>query len=194
MKRLPLPRRGIVSPAQLRRVIHVAVACVIVAAVVALASWWWSLGSGEDPIDASPVSATATVVSSPTCADGDRTMVRVSGVDPDVASVLDGCGFAEGQRLTVEYLEGHPESVRLLGATPAGSTPVARKALPVVMLLSGLAAMVMLAVVATRYRGRRRTGTVSVAELQRRISQARAAADQAERAESDPGGTVGDAR
>ena len=165
---------------------------LLLVAAVALALWWWSLRSVSDPIDASPVSTTATVVSSPSCSEGGTTTVQLSGVDPGIVSTLDGCGFTVGERLAVDYLAGSPESARLTGTTRAGESPLIAKILPIVILVAGFASVAMLGFAAAERRGRRpgdaagaprsrrRRGggpAVTVDDLRKRIAAARGRAE-----------------
>jgi hypothetical protein len=149
--------------------------CVLVLAITGLSAWWWAQRSVTDPIDTAPVSATATVVSSPSCLDDGTTTVRVSGVDPPIESVLDGCGFTAGQRLSVEYQAGHPDVVRLAGTTRAGHSSPMGTIVPIVILLAGLAAAAGLVALGRSGSKRSRAGAVSVAELRARMDAARAA-------------------
>ncbi len=149
--------------------------CVLLLAVVGLGVWWWAQRSVTDPIDSAPVSATATVVSSPSCLDDGRTIVRVSGVDPSIESVLDGCGFSAGQRIAVEYRAGHPDVVRLAGTTRAGHSSAAGTIVPIVILLAGLAAAVGLVALGRAGAKRTRAGAVSVAQLRARMNAVRSA-------------------
>lgn len=142
--------------------------CVLVLAIVGLGAWWWMQRSVTDPIDANPVSATAVVVSSPSCAQDGHTTVRVSGVGSE--STLDGCGFTSGQRISVEYLAGHPDVVRLSGTTHAGHSSPTRTFIPIGIIVAGMVAAVGL-VAASRSAGRRsRSGSLSVAQLRARMA------------------------
>ncbi|MEO7125765.1 MAG: hypothetical protein ABI382_03140 [Nakamurella sp.] len=143
--------------------------CVLLLAIVGLGAWWWIGRSGVDPIDANPVSASATVMSSPSCLDVGHTTVRVSGVAG--VSNLDGCGFAVGQRISVEYLAGHPDVVRLSGTTHAGESSTARKIVPIGILVAGLAAAVGLVAASRAGSKRSRSGAVSVAQLRARMAE-----------------------
>lgn len=154
--------------------------CALLLAVTGLGVWWWTQRSVTDPIDAAPVSATATVVSSPSCLDDGQTTVHVSGVEQSVESVLDGCGFSAGQRISVEYRAGHPEVVRLAGTTRAGHGSTAGTIVSLVILVAGLAAAAGLVALGRAGARRPRDGTVSVAELRARMAAAR----------SDPRGTA----
>lgn len=145
---------------------------VLLLAIAGLAAWWWTQRSMTDPIDAAPVSASATVVSSPSCLEDGDTTVRVSGVDPSVVSELDGCGFNVGQRISVEYRAGHPEDVRLAGTTRAGHGSAVGTVVSVGILVAGLAAAVGLVAVGRAGSGRTRTGAVSVAQLRARMAAA----------------------
>lgn len=128
---------------------------LLLVAAVALALWWWSLRSMSDPIDANPVSTTATVVASPPCGEGGKTTVQLTGVHPGTDSTLDGCGFTVGERLAVDYLAGSPESARLTGTTRAGESPMISKILPIVILVAGFACVAMLGFAAAERRSRR---------------------------------------
>lgn len=167
------------SAAQRTRGIRVPVAIVAVVLLVltvgGLATWWWMESSAADPLDSAPVSATATVVTSESCLADGTTTVRLSGTDPNRLSVLDGCGFTVGQRIAVEYLAGHPESVRLAGTTRAHQSSPARALIPLAILVGGLGAAIAIGVLAVRRVPARRpgAGTVSVAELRARILAAR---------------------
>ena len=144
--------------------------------VLGLGLWWWSERTPRDPIDAAPVSATATVLSSPGCtASGadDETVVDL-GLGGTGSSTLSGCGFTPGQRIDVEYRSGEPGKVRLAGTGTAGSGGAPRW-LPFLILLVGL---LLLGVTATWLffgAGRRRTVRVqqadrlSVAQLRRSL-------------------------
>jgi hypothetical protein len=147
--------------------------CALLLAVTGLGVWWWTQRSVTDPIDAAPVSATATVVSSPSCLDDGQTTVRVSGVEQSVESVLDGCGFSPGQRISVEYAAGHPEVVRLAGTTRAGHGSTTGTIVSIVILVAGLAAAAGLVALSRAGARRPRAGTVSVAELRARMDAAR---------------------
>lgn len=146
--------------------------CVLLLAIAGLGIWWWAQRSRTDPIDAAPVSATATVVSSSSCLDDGSTTVHVSGVDASVESVLDGCGFTAGQRISVEYLAGHPDVVRLAGTTRAGHHSPIDTIVPIGVLVAGLAAAVGLIAVGRAGSGRPPAGAVSVAQLRLRMSAA----------------------
>jgi hypothetical protein len=146
--------------------------CVLLLAVAGLGLWWGIQRSMTDPIDAAPVSASAAVVSSPSCLTDGRTTVRVSGVDSSVVSELDGCGFTPGQRISVEYLAGHPDVVRLAGTTRAGHTSTMGTVVAIGILVAGLAAAVGLVAVGRAGAGRTRSGTISVAELRARMAAA----------------------
>lgn len=162
-------RRGTVHVGRVRIPLTAVALCVLVLAIAGLSAWWWAKRSVTDPIDAAPVSATATVVASPSCLDDGTTTVRVSGVDPTVESVLDGCGFAAGQRISVEYRAGHPDVVRLAGTTRAGHSSPVGTFVPIVILLAGLAAAAGLVALGRSGSKRSRAGAVSVAELRARI-------------------------
>jgi hypothetical protein len=161
--------------------------CVLVLAIAGLGTWWWIQRSMTDPIDAAPVSATATVVSSPSCLEEGDSTVRVSGVDPSIVSELDGCGFSVGQRISVEYRAGHPGEVRLAGTTRAGHASTVGTVVSIGILVAGLAAAVGLVAVGRAGSGRRRTGAVSVAQLRARLAAAgETAAGAADRGTDTP--------
>lgn len=154
---------------------------VLVAASVALGTWWWRIVSTVDPIDADPVRATVVVVSSPPCAQGGETTVRYIGEDPSGTAMLDGCGFAPGQRLTVEYLAGDPGTVRKSGTATAGKPALERRLLPIGIIAAGFFAVAALGMLMIgRRRSRRGTGEpISLADLQQRIAGSRGAGDPA---------------
>lgn len=148
---------------------------VLVVATAGLAAWWWSLRSAVDPIAADPVAASAVVTSSAPCSDGGATTVHILGTDTPSSTRLDGCGFAVGQRIAVEYLAGHPDRARLAGTSTAGRSTVASRVVPIAVLAAGLAAVVLIGLLVIR---RRSTGdappadapaAVTVAELRARI-------------------------
>lgn len=150
---------------------------VLVAALAGLGSWWWALRSAVDPIAADPVAATAVVTASAPCDQAGRTTVRLAGLAGAPEATLDGCGFVPGQRLDVEYLAGHPDHVRLAGTSTAGRDTVAAKVLPIAILVSGIAVIVLLWLLISRRRRPRRGAAeaVSVADLRARIAAARSA-------------------
>lgn len=124
---------------------------VLVAATVGLGAWWWTLRSEVDPIAADPVSATAIVTSSAPCDDGGATTVRIVGAADDSSpTTLDGCGFAVGQRLAVQYLAGHPEKARLAGTTTAGGSSLASRIVPIAVLVAGLASVALVGLLLMR--------------------------------------------
>lgn len=161
---------------------HLVIAGVVVLLVasVGLGLWWWRIVSATDPIDADPVRATVVVVSSPPCGTDAMTVVRYVGDDPAGTASLSGCGFAEGQRLAVEYRAGEPETVRKAGTATAGRPALPRRLLPIGILLAGFAAVVAAGTLMAGVRRRRRTGEpVLLADLQRRLGTARTAGDPA---------------
>lgn len=173
--------------------------CVLLLAIAGLGAWWWIDGSRTDPIDANPVSAVAIVVSSPQCLDEGHTIVRVPGVAAE--SELDGCGFAVGQRISVEYLSGHPDVVRLSGTTHAGGSSPARKIVPIGILVAGMVAAFGLVAAGRTGSKRSRSGAVSVAQLRARMVNAADASASPEPSEPpdppeppEPSGTHGQAQ
>lgn len=143
--------------------------------VLGLGLWWWSQRAPRDPIDATPVAATAVVDSSPGCvADGTGDTVVDLGLGGSVRPTLSGCGFAVGQRIDVEYRSGDPARVRLAGTGTAGSGGAPRW-LPFLVLLVGLLVLGVTATLLFFGAGRRRTvrvqqaARISVAELRRAL-------------------------
>lgn len=114
---------------------------IVLACAVGLGIWWWSLKSATDPIDANPVDAYGVVVSSPACPAGGSTIVTVSGTNPPVKATLDACGYRVGEQLPIQYLAGHPETVRLAGTSTAGTHSLAARLLPIGILAAGLIAV-----------------------------------------------------
>jgi hypothetical protein len=108
---------------------------------VALGIWWWTLKSASDPIDANPVDAYGLVVSSPSCTAGGLTTVTVSGTTPPVTATLNACGYRVGEQLPIQYLAGHPQTVRLTGTATAGSSSMAARLLPIGILTAGVIAV-----------------------------------------------------
>jgi len=158
---------------------------VLLAGAVALGLWWWSLRDGGDPIDADPVSGYGIVVSSPSCADmppGARTVVTIIDVTPPTQARVDACGYRQGQRLAIEYLDGSPQEARLAGTTTGGSTDdTVRRLLPLAILLAGLLAVGASIMLLRDQRGGRRAGSdqpgqVTVAELRAGLIAAKDAA------------------
>lgn len=140
---------------------------VLVLAAVGFAGWLWSVRSVTDPIDAHPVDAYAVVVSSPGCTSGSGSTVIDLFLQPVVRSSLSGCGQRVGARLAVQYLDGHPEQVRLAGTTVANGSALARW-LPIAIVAAGLLAVIaMIALLIGRRpsRHRGRVGHISVADL-----------------------------
>ncbi len=172
-----------VSPARRIRTALPAVGiCLLLIGAILLGVWWWHLRSVTDPIDANPVDAYATVVSSPSCSSGSRTTVRLSGTGPAVTARISGCGFATDQRLAVQYLEGHPTQMRLAGTTTAGSAGLAGKLLPIGILAAGLVAVfAAIALVVERRRSRHLASAdrISVADLRSRAGASRREEDRA---------------
>lgn len=125
---------------------------VLVVATVALGAWWWTLRSEVDPIAADPVSATAIVTSSTPCGQTGDTVVRIVGVNPPSPTTLDGCGFAVGQRVTVEYLAGHPDRARLAGTTTAGHNTLTSRIVPIAVLVAGLGSVALIGLLVARRR------------------------------------------
>lgn len=145
--------------------------CLLVLGAIVLGIWWWTIRSVADPIDADPVDAYAQVISSPPCAAGGQTQVRISGVEPPVTATLSGCGFAPDQRLAVQYLAGHPDRVRLTGSSVAGTQSLAGRLLPLGILAAGLVAVLAtVALLVDRRRSRHApmASRVTVAQLRSR--------------------------
>ena len=173
------------SPGRAARVVALVSLVVLLAGAVALGLWWWSLRDGGDPIDADPVSGYGIVVSSPACADmppGARTVVTIIDVTPPTQARVDACGYRQGQRLAIEYLDGSPQEARLAGTTTGGSTDdTVRRLLPLAILLAGLLAVGAAVMLLRDQRAGRRAGSdqpgrVTVAELQSGLIAARDAA------------------
>jgi len=129
--------------------------------------WLWSLRSVSDPVDAHPVDAYAVVVSSPSCTSGaGSTVIDLTG-PPVVRSTLSACGRRIGERVAVQYLDGHPEVVRLAGTTVAHESPQGRW-LPLAILAAGSLAVLAAIVLIFERRRTRHTSTtgITVAQLQ----------------------------
>lgn len=114
---------------------------VLVVAAIAFAVWLWTVKSVTDPIDAKPVDAYAVVVSSPSCTSGSGSTVIDLTVTPAVRSSLSACGRRVGERVAVQYLDGHPEQARLAGTTIAHNSPAGRW-LPIAIVAAGLLAVI----------------------------------------------------
>ena len=140
---------------------------VLVAAAIGFGIWLWSVRSVTDPIDAGPVDAYAVVVSSPSCTSGGGTTVIDLTLTPPLRSSLSACGRKTGERLAVQYLQGHPDQVRLAGTTVAHSNPASRW-LPIAILAAGLLAVIATIALLIERRQSRHTGAtarVTVAQL-----------------------------
>ncbi len=149
---------------------------VLIGATVGLGVWWWTLRSAVDPIDANPVRASAVVTASAPCDGHELTTVRLSDLSGAPTATLDGCGFTVGESLTVEYLAGHPDRVRLAGTSTAGRDSVAAKVLPIAVLCAGLGSIMLVGLLLVRRRrpaGGEVDRSVTVADLRARIAAAR---------------------
>jgi hypothetical protein len=132
---------------------------VVLLCAAALGIWWWSLRSQTDPIDANPVDAYGVVVTSPSCPTGGVTTVTVSGTNPPVTATLDACGYRVGEQLPIQYLAGHPQTVRLAGTSTAGTHSLAARLLPIGILAAGLiAVLATVALLIDRRRSRHQVG------------------------------------
>jgi hypothetical protein len=137
----------------------ISIALVLLCAVV-LGIWWWTLKSATDPIGADPVDAYGLVVSSPSCTAGSLTTVTVSGTNPPVTATLNACGYRVGEQLPIQYLAGHPETVRLTGTSTAGSTSMAARLLPIGILTAGvIAVLATVSLLVERRRSRHQAGS-----------------------------------
>lgn len=141
---------------------------VLVLAAIGFAVWLGSVRSVVDPIDAKPVDAYAVVVSSPTCTSGSGSTVIDLNIRPVVRSSLSGCGQPVGAQLAVQYLDGHPDQVRLAGTTVAHSSTLARW-LPIAIVAAGLLAVIATITLLVERRQSRHSGQrgsrVTVAQL-----------------------------
>ena len=154
-----------------RRAVRLSVPLVVIGllivAAVGFGIWLWSVRSVTDPIDANPVDAYAVVVSSPSCTSGSGTTVVDLTLTPPVRSSLSACGRKSGERLAVQYLQGHPDQVRLAGTTVAHSNPASRW-LPIAILAAGLLAVIATIALLIERRQSRHAGQatrVTVAQL-----------------------------
>ncbi|RIJ77078.1 hypothetical protein D1871_08965 [Nakamurella silvestris] len=163
--------------------------------VIVLGVWWWGLRDATDPIDADPQRAYAVVVSSQPCTQpAADTTVEFQVAGQTVTAALGGCGFKVDQRLAIQYLNGHPEQVRLVGvtATPASST--AKRVLPIIILAIGFIAVVAaLALIREKRQGRRRAAgsggsAMTVQEMQAAVAAARPSTEPAESGEDAAAG------
>lgn len=140
---------------------------VLVLAAIGFGIWLWSIRSVTDPIDAHPVDAYAVVVSSPSCTSGSGTTVVDLDMPPTVRTSLSACGRKVGERLAVQYLDNHPEQVRMAGTTVAHNTALGRW-LPIAILGAGLLAVIATIALMVDRRKSRHSGVaarVTVAQL-----------------------------
>lgn len=114
---------------------------VLVVAAIGFGFWLWSVRSVDDPIDANPVDAYATVLSSPSCTAGTGATVIDLNLDTTVRSSLSACGRRVGERVAVQYLAGHPDQARLAGTAVAHNNSAGRW-LPIAILAAGLLAVI----------------------------------------------------
>ncbi|SDO21366.1 hypothetical protein SAMN04515671_0168 [Nakamurella panacisegetis] len=140
---------------------------LLVVAAVGFGIWLWSVRSVTDPIDADPVDAYAVVMSSPSCASGAGNTVVELAVTPPVRSSVSACGHRVGERVAVQYLQGHPDQARLSGTTVAHADPAGRW-LPIAILAAGLLAVIATVTLLVERRASRHAGSparVTVAQL-----------------------------
>lgn len=177
------------------RAVPAVLAVIGLVAVIGLGVWWWSLRDTADPIDADPQRAYAVVVDSRPCTDPNPgTTVELQVAGQTVRSVLDGCGHRVDQRLAVEYLNGHPEQVRLAGTSATPASSMAKRLLPIgILAIGAVAAVAAVALIREKRKPKRAAGASgtdggnrSVAQMREAITSARASAPSATTAAVEP--------
>lgn len=120
--------------------VAVVVWTVVVLLVLGAGAWLGDRGPVSGSQD--PVAASAVVVSSLACTNGTGTTL-VDVLDPaspvpagSVRATLDGCGYQEGQQLSVQFATADPARVVLAGTAPAAGTGLLPLGVAIVALLA----------------------------------------------------------